>query len=262
MAIDEKKARRIAIISGKGGVGKTVVTANLAASLSATGCKILVVDADLGLANMDVLLDIAPQFTIHDILHGTHSLDQVLLPTPKGFDLLPAGSGLPEGTVLTTALAEVIKSILHSLDSRYDVILFDAGAGVGDIVLFFANLAHEILLVATPEPTSLMDAYAAIKILNQVYGRSEFLLVVNQANPEGCSKTAAAVANHLQSVISKFLEPTSQNPVRIELVGSIPLDPAIAQATRQRQLLMEVSPQAPSVSLINHLAGFFAARIC
>ncbi len=260
MADRGRKARRIAVISGKGGVGKTVITANLAAALSAMGRRILVVDADLGLANLDVILDVNPQFTIHDVLHKIRSLDEALFPTPKGFDLLPAGSGLPEGAAFTPALAKDIESIIDSLDSRYDAIFFDAGAGVGDIVLLFASLAHEIVLVVTPEPTSLMDAYATIKILNQLYERTEFLLIVNQTDSEHSSRTGATVAGHLQNVISKFLD-ASHKPVHVELICSIPQDPAIPQAIRQRQLLAEISPQAPSACLMNNLADFLDTRV-
>ncbi len=261
MISDEKKARRIAVISGKGGVGKTVITANLAAALSSMGKRILVVDADLGLANIDVLLGVEPQFTIQDVLHRIRPLDEVLLHTAKGFDLLPAGSGLVEGTVFTPALAEGIGSIIDSLEHRYDAILFDVGAGVGDVVLLFANLAHEILLVVTPEPTALMDAYATIKILNQLYERNEFLLVVNQANPDCAAQIGTAVANHLQNVASKFLGSGDRDPVHVELIGSIPQDPAMAQAVKLRQLLAETSPKAPSTCLMNHLAGFFDSRV-
>jgi flagellar biosynthesis protein FlhG len=261
MADEGRKAKRIAVISGKGGVGKTVITANLAAALASIGRRILVVDADLGLANLDVILGVAPQFTIHDLLQRTRSLEEVLVPTTQGFDLLPAGSGLPEGAAFSPALAKDIDSILSSLEHRYDTIFFDTGAGVGDVVLLFANLAHEILLVVTPEPTSIMDAYATIKILNQVYERSKFLLIVNQANADHSGQVGAKVANHLQSVISKFLDDDHQNPVRLELICSIPEDPAIPQAIRQRQLLAEISPLAPSACLMNSLAGLLDTHV-
>ena len=260
MATEKRKARRISVISGKGGVGKSVITANLAAALSSFGRRILVVDADLGLANLDVILDIAPRFTIHDAIHGTRPLNEVLIPTAKGFDLIPAGSGLPEGTMFTQALAENIELFFNSLQDRYDAILFDAGAGIGDVVLFFANLAHEILLVVTPEPTSLMDAYATIKILHQLYGRNEFLLVVNQANPDCSSKIGTSIAGHLQNVVSKYLE-SDVNRIRIELIGSIPMDPIIPQSVRQRQLLAETSPEAPSTCLLKQLADLLDMRI-
>jgi flagellar biosynthesis protein FlhG len=110
------------------------------------------------------------------------SLEEVLLPTTRGFDLLPAGSGMQEGAICTPQMAQKMESLLVRLESRYDAILFDVGAGVGDVVLLFANLAHEILLVVTPEPTSLMDAYATIKILNQLHER-RIPLVVSKPIP-------------------------------------------------------------------------------
>jgi flagellar biosynthesis protein FlhG len=261
MAVNERKARRIAIVSGKGGVGKTVITANLAAALSSIGRRILVVDADLGLANLDILLGVIPQFTIQDVLCGAHTLDEVLLNTNKGFDLLPAGSGFSAGTVLTSAMAENIESLLNSLEQRYDVILFDAGAGVGEVVLFFARLAHEILLVVTPEPTSLADAYATIKVIKQLYGRNRFFLVVNQANPACPDRIGVSVVNHLQGVIARFIETSPGNQMLVQLAGSIPTDPAIPNAIKNRRLLAEISPRAPSACLMHNLADFLHTRM-
>jgi flagellar biosynthesis protein FlhG len=259
MTAKEKKARRIAVISGKGGVGKTVLTANIAGALSSLGRRVLVVDADLGLANMDILLGLDPKLTIQDVLHGKHTLEEVILTTNKGFDLLPAGSGVPEGAVMTAAMAEKMELFLAPLDAKYDVILFDVGAGIGDVVLLFANLAKEIILVVTPEPTSMMDAYATIKILNQFHSRSEFLLIVNQANPKYFDQVGTTVATHLQNISSRFLE--SPSPVHIKLIGSIPQDPAIPSSIRQRQLLIDINPQAPATCLVNTLAGFLDARV-
>jgi len=252
MVVETNKARHIAVVSGKGGVGKTVITANLAASLSCQGQRVLVLDADLGLANLDIILGVDPQYTLHDVLHGTQPLDRVLLNTGKGFDLIPAGSGLLEGTTLTPAMSGNIESILSSLDRRYDVILFDAGAGVGNVVLFFANLAHEIIVVVTTEPTSMMDAYATIKILHQLHERRRIFLVVNQADPGTTEQLGETVANHLQSVISRFL---GENCPQIHLIGSIPEDPTIPQSIKQRQLLSELNPEAPSASVIDRIAG-------
>jgi len=261
MAAAEKKAHRIAVISGKGGVGKSVITANVAASLSQIGRKVLVIDADLGLANLDVILGISPQTTIYDALHGKCPLDEILMSTEKGFDLIPAGSGLPEGTILTRTIADRMEAFLRSLETRYDFILFDAGAGIGDIVLYFANIADTILLVVTPEPTSVMDAYATIKILNQTYHKNEFFLVVNQANPACSNKVGASIINHLQNVISMYIDTKQQCPVKLQLAGSIPADPAIPHSVMHRQLLSESSPQAPAASHMNNLADFFSARI-
>ncbi len=261
MGTESKAARRIAIVSGKGGVGKTVITANLAAKLSLSGQRTLVVDADLGLANLDILLGLSPQGTLLDVVHGRRLLDEVLIHTEKGFDLLPAGSGLPEGAALTQVLSDSVRSILQAVEARYDIILFDAGAGVGDVVVFFASLSSEIMLIVTPEPTSLMDAYATIKILNQMHGKDEFLVVVNQADPDSLNQTASTIVGHLRNVAARFLNSRQGKPVRIDLVGSIPLDPAIPRAIRQRQLLAETCPEAPSASGIFSLADSLGARI-
>jgi flagellar biosynthesis protein FlhG len=260
MLDENKKARRIAIISGKGGVGKTVITANLAAALSLNGRRILVVDADLGLANLDIIMGLDPKFTIQDILSGARTLDEVVLHTNKGFDLLPAGSGLSESAGLTNDLAEKVESFLGALECKYDMILFDGGAGIGDIVLFFANLAHEILMVVTPEPTSLTDCYATIKLLKKVHGRSEFLLLVNQANPGCPGRIGASVAGHLQRVISQFIE-SKDNAVTVHLIGSIPSDPAIPQSIQRRQLLAQYNPKAPAACLMNNLADALHRRM-
>jgi flagellar biosynthesis protein FlhG len=261
MRAESKKARRIAVISGKGGVGKTVITANLAAGLAANGRRILVVDADLGLANLDIVLGLDPQFTLQDVFRGARKLDDVLLHTTKGFDLLPAGSGGPEAAAVSAMMAVQMESLLGTLETRYDVILFDAGAGIGEVVFFFAHLANEILLIATPEPTSLADCYATIKLLKQLHGRSEFLLVVNQANPGCPGQIGSSVANHLQKVISQFIQPKDNSPVNIKLLGSIPLDPAIPHAIKNRQLLKEISPQAPSTCQIKSIADLLQDQI-
>jgi flagellar biosynthesis protein FlhG len=259
VAAEKRKAHRIAVISGKGGVGKSVITANLAAALSLFGRKILVIDADLGLANLDVILGIEPPHTIFDAIHGGLPVDEILFPTTKGFDLIPAGSSLPEGTFFTQGLAGKVGTILASLEDRYDAIFFDVGAGIGDVVLFFASLAHEILLVVTPEPTSVIDAYATIKVLHHLHGRREFLLVVNQANPNHSGQVGASIVGHLRNVTSKYI--ASESPIKIELVSSIPVDPTIPLAVKERKLLMETRPEAPSAYLLNHLAGFLDTRI-
>lgn len=253
MASDEK-ARRVAVISGKGGVGKTVITANLAASLAAAKNRVLVLDADLGLANLDIILGLDPKYTIQDIFKGSCRPEDVLVKTSKGFDFLPAGSGLHECTVLSESLAENMEALLKKLEDRYDIILFDAGAGLGDVVLFFATLAHRILVVVTPEPTSLLDAYASIKVLKQHYGRSEFLLLVNQANPEHPDQSGTSVIKHLQSMISKFVDAGKSQPVYLELLGSLPHDPAIPRSVKNRRLLLETHPPPASACLVNTIA--------
>ncbi len=260
MRMDHKKrARRIAVISGKGGVGKSFITANVAAALSLSGRKILVIDADLGLANLDIILGIEPKFTIFDALHGVKPAEEVVCPTLNGFDLIPAGSSIPEGTAFSEGMARRLEGVLAELEDRYDAILFDVGAGIGDVVMFFASLADDLLVIATPEPTSVMDAYATIKVLSQLHDKSEFLLVINQANPHRTKQVGDSLAEHLRAVASRYLE--SANPVRIELVVSIPADPTVPRTIRDRQLLLESNPDAPSAHPLSRLASYLDKRL-
>jgi flagellar biosynthesis protein FlhG len=252
------KARRYAIISGKGGVGKSVIAANLGAGLAATGRRTLVIDADLGLANLDVILGLYPSHTLHDVLCGTCNVDDALVRARGGFDLLPAGSGLQDDAALTAPMADELEAMLQKLDLRYEAILFDAGAGIGDLVMFFARMADEILLVVTPEATSLMDAYATIKILSQKYGRPNFSLVVNRANPANPLQTGNAVTAHLQRVATKFLAARGSGAVTVRLAGCVPNDPAVARALSHQCLLADLDPKAPSAMSLARLAE----RVC
>ena len=256
MSIDQR-ARRYAIVSGKGGVGKTVITANLAAALARAGHRTLVLDADLGLANLDVMLGVETTATLQDALADSCGIGEVLVHTRAGFDLLPAGSGSLETTLLTTDLASKLQDVLKQLESCYDVMLFDAGAGVGEVVLHFARIADEIVLVVTPEPTSLMDAYATVKILALRFGCRDFRLIVNQVDPDRLEATGLAVARHLQRVATRFLAIEGNAAVRIHHAGSLPSDPAVGRAISQRRLLLETEPSSPVASTIAQLADSF-----
>jgi flagellar biosynthesis protein FlhG len=260
MPADKKRARRYAVISGKGGVGNTVITANVAAALAAAGKRTLVIDADLGLANLDVILGLSVSRSLHDVFQGIHGIDEVLVRAPGGFDLLPASSGLPEDAALTPLMAENLEHVVETLDTRYDMVMFDAGAGIGDLVRFFARLAHDILLVVTPEHTSLMDGYATMKILTKTHGRTEFYIVVNQVNPLQPEHAGAMVAEHLQKVASRFLAAEDGSPVRSHLIGSIPSDPAVPSAVSRQKLLKEIEPFAPSTRYIDRLAESLLAQ--
>src|SRR5262245_4635920 len=175
-----RRARILAVTSGKGGVGKTFVSANLAAALARRGERVLVLDADLGLANLDVVLNLFPKVTLHDVFTGKSTLEQAILPVPGGFSVLLAGSGMVEYSRLTPEMRDQLTSVVNDIAPRFDRILLDTGAGISDIVLYTVSLADEALIVATPEPTSLTDAYATIKVLATTQGRRDLRVLVNQ----------------------------------------------------------------------------------
>jgi len=240
--------RIIAITSGKGGVGKTFVSANLAAALARTGRRVLVLDADLGLANLDVVLNLAPKITLHDVFTGKSSLADAILPAPGGFSVLLAGSGMVEYSRMTPEVRVQLQRVIDEVAPRYDHVLLDTGAGISDVVLYTVSLAAHVLVTATPEPTSLTDAYATIKVLATTQGRRRIHLVVNQARRPGEGRNVRA---QLQQVVDRYVNPALDAPVRIELLGEVPADAAVRDAVLRRQLLLETLPGcAASLALV------------
>ena len=239
-------ARIIAITSGKGGVGKTFVSANLAAALTRRGQRVLVLDADLGLANLDVVLNLYPKTTLHDVFTGKSSLEDAVIAAPGGFSVLLAGSGMVEYSRLTPEVRSQFMNVIQSMAPRYDVILLDTGAGISDVVLFSISLAPEVLIVATPEPTSLTDAYAAIKVLAMQR------MVINQTARPGDGR---AIAGQLQQVLERFVTTDTGRAPRLIHMGDIPADPAVREAVMRRQLLLLQTPGCPAALAISQLAG-------
>lgn len=245
-------ARIIAVTSGKGGVGKTFVSANLAAALTRRGQRVLVLDADLGLANLDVVLNLHPRITLHDVFTGTAALEDALVKAPGGFSVLLAGSGMVEYSRLTPDVRNEFMRALQTLAPRFDVILLDTGAGISDVVLFSVSLASEVLLVVTPEPTSLTDAYATIKVLAMQQARQQVRLVVNQAARAGDGR---AITGQLQQVVDRFVSVPSGRSMRLIHMGDIPADPAVREAVMRRQLLLHQTPGSPAALAISQLAN-------
>ncbi|HEU4683499.1 MAG TPA: MinD/ParA family protein, partial [Nitrospira sp.] len=169
----------ISVTSGKGGVGKTNVVANLGLALAREGKRVVVLDADLGLGNLDVLLGLLPQRTIEQVLNGTSRLTDILLEGPDGIKILPAGSGLPQLTSLSDAQILLLQDEIERLARSYDVLLIDTAAGITSNATFFASAAHEIIVVVSPEPTSLTDAYALVKVLSRRHRERRFKVLVN-----------------------------------------------------------------------------------
>lgn len=244
-------ARITAITSGKGGVGKTFVSANLAAALARRGERVLVIDADLGLANLDVVLNLHPKLTLHDVFTGAATLDEAILPAPGGFSVLLAGSGLVEYSRLTPEVRDQLVDILGQVGPRYDRVLLDTGAGISDVVLYTVSLATDVLVVVTPEPTSMTDAYATIKVLATQQLRTRVQLVVNQVPRVGEGRV---VHQQLQGVVERFVNPMIGATVTLDYLGDVPMDASVREAVQRRTLLLEAYPGSAPAQAIGGLA--------
>lgn len=241
-----------AVTSGKGGVGKTLVSANLAAALARAGRRVLVLDADLGLANLDVVLNLAARVTLHDVFTGKAALDEALQPAPGGFSVLLAGSGLVEYSRMTPEVRDKLLELVAQVRTRFDHVLLDTGAGISDVVLFTVSLADEVLVVATPEPTSLADAYATIKVLATSQTPRPMRLLVNQVQRAGDGR---AVRTQLQAVVDRFVNPALAQPVQLQFLGEVPLDSAVRESVQRRQLVMEALPGSAAAVALGQAAA-------
>ncbi len=231
--------RVIAVTSGKGGVGKSNIVANLGVALSQLGYRVLLIDADLGLANLDILLGLAPQHTIQDFFSLRQTLAQVIMQGPGGLKVLPAYSGLPELTELGDYEKIFLLNELDHFSETIDVVLIDTGAGISRNVLFFNVAAQERILVANNQPTSLADAYALMKVLVTQHKQTRFKLVVN-----GLTRPweGEAVYRTLVRVAERFLD----QEVFLEYLGFIPFDETVLKAVMRQQPVISLYPEAPA----------------
>ena len=246
-----ERPRVFAITSGKGGVGKTMLAANLAAALARRGERVLVIDADLGLANLDVVLNLQPRRTLHDVFTGQGTLDQALLTAPGDFQVLLAGSGLIEYSRLTPTVREQFARLIDTVRPHYDRVLIDTGAGISDVVLYAISMADEAIVIATPEPTALADAYATVKVLGMQQGRTSMMLVVNQTHRHGEGRHVAA---QLQSVIDRFITLPEGGTIRLNPLGEIVSDTSVRQAVQRRQLVMLAYPGSDAAQGMSAIA--------
>lgn len=238
--------RVLAVSSGKGGVGKTNIVANLAYALSKRGKKVLVVDADLGLNNIDILLGLASKKHIGHVLSGEANVEDIILHGPADIHVLPAGDGLQELTQLETEKKMVLMDELDRVSRNYDFLIFDTGAGISANVTFFCSAAHETLLVATTEPTSLTDVYALMKILHNNHAQKHFRVIINSVNSE---REAQGVYRNLTAVTDRFLKDIS-----VEYLGYILHDPNVPKAVRQQKAFLEIYPYSKFSGCMNDLA--------
>lgn len=234
-----------ALTSGKGGVGKTNVAANLAVLAAKAGKRVLVIDADLGLANIEIIFGVKPRYHLGDLLENHRTIEEVLVKGPHGISLLPAGSGIQSLTHLTDQQKMQFVAALDPLEDLFDVVFIDSGAGIGENVLFFVGAAQEAILVVSPEPTSLVDAYATVKVLSQQAGVRNFSVVVNPVVDE---LPARGIFQKLTAVSSRFLT------AKIRHLGFIPRDENFHKAIMAQRAIVDMFPQSPASRALASIA--------
>lgn len=243
---EKKHIKTIAIASGKGGVGKTNVAANLAVSMRRLGKNVMIVDADLGLSNIDVLLHLAPKHTIQHVLRGEMTLKDVVIDGPHGVKILPAGSGVQELTALDEFQRLKMMEEFGNYGGDLDVLIIDTSAGISENVAFFCIAAQEIIIVTSPEPTAITDAYALIKVLFTKYQEKKFQVLVNSARNED---EAMEVFRRLSLAAEKFLS------ISLDFLGYLPFDEAVPRAVRAQRPFVDMYPHNPVTKRIEEIAA-------
>ncbi|QIZ77343.1 MinD/ParA family protein [Ferrimonas lipolytica] len=242
----EQMTRVIAVTGGKGGVGKTNVSINTATAMAAQGERVLVLDADLGLANVDVLLGVRARKNLSHVLSGECSLEEVLIEGPHGIKIVPAASGTRGMVELTQAQHAALIQSFSELESSFDCMIVDTAAGISDMVLSFSRAAQEVVVVVCDEPTSITDAYALIKLLSREHGVFRFRIVANMVRNLREGKELFA---KLSKVTDRFLD------VALELVATVPFDESVRKAVRQQKVVVEAYPRSPAAIAYQGLAN-------
>lgn len=243
--LTRKSVRVIAVTSGKGGVGKTSISVNLAYILTKRNKKTLIIDADTGLANIDVVLGLSPQYNLYHVLAGEKDLSEAIVKAPGGFFVLPASSGIQEMSELTRGQKINLIDEINSWQEEIHFMIIDTAAGISTNVMYFNMAAREIIVVATPDPTSLTDAYAVIKVLFQRHAKKRFMLIVNMARNKA---EAWEVYKRLNQATDHFLNLT------IDYLGYIADDENLKKSIRRQQVIAELYPEAPASLCLHEIA--------
>jgi flagellar biosynthesis protein FlhG len=242
---NQADSRTYVFTSGKGGVGKTNLAANTAIAMSRLGKRVAILDADLGLANVDVLLGVKPRYTLRHVIHGRKSIKEIAIEGPEGIALIAGGTGIRELANLTPDERRRCIESFSELDEEYDVVIVDTSAGISPNVLSFLTHADEIILVTTPEPTALTDAYALIKVVCMDEPEPCIRLLINMA-PDSAS--ALCTAQKIQIVAGNFLN------LKVEYLGHIPFDEEVPISVRMQVAVSVRSPVSPASKAISMLA--------
>lgn len=235
----------IAVTGGKGGVGKTSVSINLSVTLANMGRRVALLDADLGLANIDVLLGLHAKKNLEDVLSGTASLQEILLTGPGGIRIIPASSGTQRMSQLGPLEHAGLIHAFSELSGQIDVLVIDTAAGISDSVVSFVRAAQEVLVVVCDEPSSMTDAYALIKLLNRDYGMFRFRILANMTRTP---QEGQALFNKLTAAAERFLDAT------LQYVGAIPFDENMRKAIQRQKAVVEFAPRSKAAIAFGQLA--------
>lgn len=241
-----RPTRVIAVTSGKGGVGKSTVSINLAVAMAQAGSRVTLLDADLGLANIDVLLGMTPTRNLADVLSGECSLNDILMQGPAGVRIVPGASGVQRMADLGEAERVGLMRAFSELEGDMDVMIVDTAAGIAANTLQFCEASQEVLVVVCNNPASITDAYATIKILNQRTRRTRFRVLVNMIQTEAEGRE---IYRRLLVATDRFLE------VALDYAGAIPLDRCVTQAVRRRAPVVTTYPASPAGVAFSRLAA-------
>lgn len=251
------RTRVISITSGKGGVGKTTLVANVALQLGKEGKRVLILDGDLGMANVDIMFNVRPTRTIRDVLSGQAGIQDILIEVARNVTLIPGGSGIFELQNLSVFEKQVLLDQIGGLGASYDYMLIDTAPGIDENVLYLNSAAQEICVMVTPEPASLADSYALIKVLNQRCRENKFSIICNEVKDEADGQR---LFSRLNEIAHRFLY------VSLDYKGSIPADPVLRQATRAQKLVAVSNPESSASCAIRKIAqkfkGYEAVEEC
>jgi flagellar biosynthesis protein FlhG len=240
------RARVIAVASGKGGVGKTNVAVNLSLALAQAGQKVLLFDADLGMANVDVVMGVRPLSHLSEVVQGRKTLSEVILVHNPDLHVIPGGSGFSEVANLSAPEQERLLRALKTIESHYDLILVDTGAGLSNGVLGFVLAAPEVIVVTTPEPTAITDAYGLIKTIDKNHPQALLHLIINMASSE---EEALMVAQKLMVIVNRFLQ------VKIQFLSFIEKDAAVSKAVLQQSPFYLSAPASTATRKMKYIAS-------
>mgnify|MGYP002624235586 CR=1 FL=1 len=246
LSAQNQRVKVITVTGGKGGVGKSNVSLNLAVTMASMGKKVMLLDADLGLANIDVMLGLSVRRNLFNVLNGDCTLDDIIIRGPYDLMILPATSGTQAMVELTQAQHAALIRAFGELRAEVDVLIVDTAAGISSMVLSFARAAQDVLVVVCDEPTSVTDAYALMKILSKDYGIFRFKIVANMVRT---MKEGQDLFVKLTKVTERFLDAS------LELVGCIPYDPNVKLAIKKQQVIVDAFPKSPASISFRALAN-------